>query len=672
MKKIAYLKICGHFSCYVLACIFLFWITPLFAKDKFLEIGQFTQTPVSLTPYFSVLEDSDRTLTFEQIQTMAISSRFKNGVVASDNLNFGYSTSAYWLCLNIINTSHHVAEKMLEIDYPFLAYVDFYLSDKYSYQHFQTGYAMTFEQRPFKNRSFILPISLSAHSTQQIYLRIQTPNALLIPAKLWDMEAFYHHEYIDNSVQFLYFGVAFAMVLYNLFLFGTLRDVSYLWYVLFSIFSVLAILFYTGQADAVFSWTNPFLATNIGVTLTTSWMFVFFLLFMRQMLNTRIVMPRLDSLIKIFIGINALLPAILPMVYGTVIIVATTSLVLVISLICVCKRQRSAYLFMISFTCFFVIITAKGLSVFSFLSIETYNPTWQLQFGSAWEMLSFSITLANRYNLLRNEKESVQQQLVITLQTTEKMLQTKVTERTKELEIASEQLQILFEKEHAYAIEKSNFLAMLTHELKSPLATIQIASSNLKNSKNSHVFDLCVRHIEEASTDMTGIIERCIQADQLEKANSSINFSSFSVCEVVEELVLRFNASSRVQIHINPEFSIVSDLLLCRTILSNLLDNALKYSPKNSQVTVSVWQNVEKTAAIISVCNQIGEAGKPDECEVFVKYYRNTQAQRLRGTGLGLWLVKGITKQLDGDVRYISHDDKIEFECYLPSANCKK
>lgn len=665
---IGIMKKCFLFKAIWISGIFILSIMPLFAAEKILDVGNLIQSPLLLTPYFRVLEDSTRTLTFEQ--TSGIAKHFKNDFVTSDDLNFGYTTSAYWLRLDLTNNDDNASEKMLEIAYAFLAYVDFYQFAENGYQHFRTGYATAFEQRQYKNRSFILPISLPAHSKQQIYLRIQTPNAMLVPAKLWDKTDFQHHEYVDNSVQFLYFGIAFAMVLYNLFLFGTLRDVSYLWYVLFSLFSVLAILFYTGQADAVFAWTNPFLATNVGVTLTTSLMFIFFLLFMRKMLNIAANLPRLDMLIKIFIGLNATLPFILPMVYGTIVILATTSLVLVISLICVFKRQRSAYLFVISFACLFVIMTAKGLSIFSFLSSETYNPTWQLQFGSAWEMLLFSITLADRYNTLRHEKENVQQQLVSTLQSSEKMLELKVKKRTAKLEETTQKLKVLVEKERAYAIEKSNFLAMLTHELKSPLATIQIATGNLQTQKKQVMFDLCIKHIQEAIGDMAGIIERCIEADKLEKESSNISFSQFPLRELVEELVLRLNAVSRVQIHINRDFLVMSDFLLCRTILSNLLENALKYSPENTPVSISAKEQTGKqTGAIISVSNQIGNAGRPDESKVFVKYYRNTQVQNLRGTGLGLWLVKGIAKQVGGDVRYISHENEVEFECFFPCVN---
>lgn len=645
--------------------IFSLSIPPLFAAEKILDIEKITQSSFSLTPYFYVLEDSERLLTFEQIQT---DRRFKNDFVTSDALNFGYSASAYWLRLNLENSSDNAAEKLLEITYPFLAHIDFYQSHEGNYQHLQTGYAVAFSNRPYKNRLFILPISLPAHSISQIYLRLQTPNAVLIPARLWDKNAFHDYEYTDNSIQFLYFGIAIAMIFYNFFLFSILRDVSYLWYVLFSIFSVFTILFYTGQASVFFSWLDSFRAMNIGVNCVTALMFIFFLLFMRRMLNTATLMPYLDRLIKLFIGINAFLPFVLPIKYINPIILATTLLVFIVSLVGIFKRQRSAYLFLTSFACFLVIIIIKALKVFAFLPAEIENVGLQFQLGSASEMLLFSIILADRYNVLRHEKEDAQQQLVTTLKTSEKVLAQKVKERTEKLENTSQQLQILVEKERAYSVEKSNFLAMLTHELKSPLATIQIAISNLLDSKTAQLFALCVKHIDEATQDMIGIIERCIETDRIERENSNVNLSNVFLYELVDELILRLKIGSRVEIDIERDFSVISDLLLCRTILSNLLDNAVKYSPPNTLITISAASQIgEKTGVMISVCNQIGEAGTPDESKVFVKYYRNTQAQRLRGTGLGLWLVKSLAQQLGGDVRYIFNNNQVKFECFLPS-----
>ncbi len=233
------------------------------------------------------------------------------------------------------------------------------------------------------------------------------------------------------------------------------------------------------------------------------------------------------------------------------------------------------------------------------------------------------------------------------------------------------QLQLLVEKECQNSIEKSNFLAMLTHELKSPLTTIELATGNIQRGTNPEINALSLKHIQSAASDMSVIIVRCLQADKLEQENSIINLKTFPIDVLIHDRRsqgqwLEPDKKTRLQIDIPAQFLITSDELSCRIIVSNLVENALKYSPEKSVVTISAKVDAEKAGVLIAVCNEIGKAGKPDVDKVFDKYYRGANAQRLRGTGLGLWLVRGIATQLGGTVNYIEHNDKVEFQLWLP------
>ena len=161
--------------------------------------------------------------------------RFKTDFPPNESLNFGYTTSAYWLRLHLKNSSNKTVKRMLEIGYAPLADIQFYQSNEENFQVTKTGYAVHFPQRPYKNRFFVLPISVASNSNQYVYLRIQTPNAMVIPARLWEENDFLAFERKDNIIQAMYFGVISSMILYNLFLFGVLRDYSYFLYVMFSL-----------------------------------------------------------------------------------------------------------------------------------------------------------------------------------------------------------------------------------------------------------------------------------------------------------------------------------------------------------------------------------------------------------------------------------------------------
>lgn len=433
----------------LISLAFLFVILPNFAAAKTLDISQFTQNHVSLTEYFDVLEDSTTILTLADVKSFEIASRFKTDIAPSTSLNFGYTSSAYWLRLSLENKSDQPIERILELAYHPLAHVDFYQPYENGYQVLQTGYAVPFLQRPYQFRFFVLPVSIPAHSEQAIYLRIETPNCVIIPARLWEKNAFLTYERRDNSIQALYLGMAISMVLYNVFLLSTLRDTSYLLYVLFSSTNVLSMIFYAGTSNELFSWSDTFAITRIGTSVTSAWSFTFFLLFMRQMLNTATVLPKLDFAVRLFIGINVLFPFLLLAMFEEFIkyrafeIIMTSVLILIVGLICSFKRQRSAYFFTVAFTLFFAIVITVALEALAILPTNVTNSTWQLEFGSAVEMLLLAFALADRYNVIRKEKEQAQQLLVETLKSSEQILESCVAERTRELQIANAKLQAL-------------------------------------------------------------------------------------------------------------------------------------------------------------------------------------------------------------------------------------
>lgn len=245
-------------------------------------------------------------------------------------------------------------------------------------------------------------------------------------------------------------------------------------------------------------------------------------------------------------------------------------------------------------------------------------------------------------------------------------LEYEIANRTAQLEKTNRELQALIEKEQSTEIEKSHFLAMLAHELKSPLATIEFAIENIQRSKNPEIIELSFKHVRKATQDMAVITQRCLQVDKLEQPNSIVMDTTFSMERLIYDLIKGFEEASRLQIKITSSLSVTSDELLYQIIIGNLIENALKYSPEKSVVAILVKKSSEPAGILISVSNEIGKAGKPDAAKVFEKYYRHTNAQRLRGTGLGLWLVRGVTTQLGGNVNYIEHNNKVKFQVWLP------
>jgi signal transduction histidine kinase len=114
------------------------------------------------------------------------------------------------------------------------------------------------------------------------------------------------------------------------------------------------------------------------------------------------------------------------------------------------------------------------------------------------------------------------------------------------------------------------------------------------------------------------------------------------------------------------------DAGLLKTMISNLIDNALAYSPPESVVTLTVQKITSQhppSWLVLSVSNHVGKAGMPDAQKVFTKYYRAAAAHQRTGSGLGLFLVKNLAEMVEGHLLYRSSPSErvqVVFELHLP------
>ena len=111
-----------------------------------------------------------------------------------------------------------------------------------------------------------------------------------------------------------------------------------------------------------------------------------------------------------------------------------------------------------------------------------------------------------------------------------------------------------------------------------------------------------------------------------------------------------------------------SDPLLLRTILSNLIDNAVKYSPPAEPVQVMIESKpqISVSGILIRIDNAVSKAGLPDPTCVFAKYYRAPGAHQQSGSGLGLYIAKALALKLGGTLDYIPQPSRVLFQLWLP------
>ena len=213
--------------------------------------------------------------------------------------------------------------------------------------------------------------------------------------------------------------------------------------------------------------------------------------------------------------------------------------------------------------------------------------------------------------------------------------------------------------------EQSQMLTMLMHELKNPLAVIDLAQQGSTDMATKGYVARNVGIIKN-------ILDRCLSADQIALGQLNVHLQAVRLNDLLSDLVDQQGAAAaRIQVH-NPfgKATVQTDYQCVQIIINNLLDNALRYGDAAQPVTVvaQAQTNPEGMPGVaLSVANKPGLASWPDPDRVFQKYYRSSGAQSISGTGLGLFLVASLAQMLGGTCRYAPDDTHVRFELWLPT-----
>ena len=230
--------------------------------------------------------------------------------------------------------------------------------------------------------------------------------------------------------------------------------------------------------------------------------------------------------------------------------------------------------------------------------------------------------------------------------------------REKEVAFAINQNKI-FQLER-FRRQQEQLLTMLVHETKTPIAVLKFAL------ENASTIDEARPKISTQLNVVTQIIDRCKQAYTVEDPDFRTQVTDIAFGAFLHHVTS--GRPIRMRVHRDAPELIQADEQLLEIVLSNLLDNAVRYSHKEHRP--SVWcRPVEKDGRrglVVTVANRPGEAGFPDASQVFQKYYRSNAARNISGSGLGLFLARRIALMLDGTLEYMPKGQCVRFCLWLP------
>jgi signal transduction histidine kinase len=211
--------------------------------------------------------------------------------------------------------------------------------------------------------------------------------------------------------------------------------------------------------------------------------------------------------------------------------------------------------------------------------------------------------------------------------------------------------------EHEERIRQGQFLAMLAHELRTSLTVLRLAIGSQPMSSKT------VAKAERAMNSMIEVIDQSVQVERLADGQVSIERMPCDMVLLVKSVIADSREPTRIRARLAASLTLNTDGRLLRIVMSNLLDNALKYGKAGEPVMVDFV--ARGTGFCLVVSNAIGNAGAPDPQRVFEKYYRAPQAHAFTGSGLGLHIAESLAQLLGGELRYQLAGECVVFELLM-------
>ena len=441
------------------------------------------KTLVGAATYCSILEDDRHTLTYDSV----LSKSYKFVPCHKPYVNLGISSSTFWIKLKIINTTNE--NVYIEIGNTALdSVMIFEWVDSQLIKHV-SGNWQAYLDREVRQINYQFLLHTKKFKEQIIYIKVQHSRGTQFPLVVGTYNAFYQKSANNNMYAGMYYGLILAMIFYNLFIYFSLKDPPYLYYVAYTFFMGLLNATLIGHAFKYLWPSNPWInrytdiiAISVGLS---------GIMFVVEFLDTKRNTPLFHKIFKLlsFVYLLNILPIIMGYSMVGTYVVELLSLIVIIcffgcAIIAMRKNYRPAKFFLIAWSLLLLSVIIFILKDFVFIP---YHPLTAnaLQIGSAVEALLLSMALANRINIYKKEKENAQLEAIAALNEKKQWiteqnitLEKQVDARTKDIQTKHDELENALQdlkQTQAQLIQREKMASLgelttgIAHEIQNPL-----------------------------------------------------------------------------------------------------------------------------------------------------------------------------------------------------------
>lgn len=540
----------------------------------------------SIDRNYDILEDKRGEWTIEDVKSERFVKKWNPNTRKAPN--YGVTKSVYWIRLRLQNSLSIPNKVFLKIANPFLDYINvFYFVENKLEKFEESGELLPFKGRNIPNHHFVFELNLSAYQTKIIYLKIKTNGVMDLPISLLSYKAFLENTKNEYTGYFFYFGILFSLLVYNLFLYYSIRESTYFYYVLF-LGSILILNASAAGFANEYLWAEYPLwgdrATNIFVAVSMCLAG----LFIRSYLNTKNNFFLLDKFIiyfiwiVLFLGVVSIFFKYPTMIFLYASLIPGTIMAIVIGVLSWRKNVPASQYYLLAWLSLILGATIRVLKALGIFSSSFFTEN-SMVIGSILESLLFSFGLADKINQERRAKQIALSQVRDLLDN----LEDKVKQRTKELNEAK----MLADSANQL---KDKFLSIISHDLRSPITGVINLLSAMKDSWKTMKASEIEKSLNMSynslsySLDMT---HKLLDLSRFEAGRIKLKYTHISLKEMVTNIEKEFLPQllqKRIIFDIeNVEDEIITvDPSLFSQIVQNVINNAIKFTPIDGKIEV--------------------------------------------------------------------------------------
>lgn len=644
----------------LLSILMIVMTTPGIAGELTIDVSSGKQL---LDPSLDYLLDENRQYRLEDIIATPNNPPldWKSGRQREDILLM--KPGVYWFKGDIFNPLTQPQTVALLTEYPTIHSATLYSidsSNNLTTHYDRSGFNQAFSDRPISHRNLVAEITVAANSTSTLIWRVEFKPLVQFRATLWQPDDFFETDQIQQMVYGMLYGILVVMALYNLFLYFSTKQKSYIYYVLYMVSALYIMASDLGHTHQYILPTKQWDKLTVYTLVYAFNVFLFsqFCIYFLDLKKYSLPLMNLIRAVAISCFASVLLLAIysnFPLVF---ISLTTATLLYILALIAgIIVRKAgvtSAGHFIIAILILVFSMAANNMARLGLIKNNSFTENLNA-LGTVMMLVFFSLALADLINQLHKENKENKKHIATANEEKRKS-------HTELLKAQSDRIKLEQTASQAKreSRSKSGFLATMSHEINSPMLEISNMTELMKSTSLDEKQTQYLNAIEHSGQSLTAIINDLQDFAKIEAGEMSLEIASFNLETLVDDCISTFSLRAVEKdlefiADIEPGIPPVlqGDANKLKQIILNLLSNAFKFT-EQGDILLTVASTGKPSVNSVELKITVKDSGiglTPEEQQrLFTPFQHageNTYGE-FGGSGLGLSISKQLADLMDG------------------------